>query len=353
MLSSQKLFFSLAIVTTLVLSQNFCVAQVKKATENSNVTRKIDEGSVKIYLLNFLDANSASEILHPLSRAAFSRIFVCRPLTNKNGLLIFGTKKDHERISEVIKSIDFKAQMGVEQNLEIGTLQHADARTVGDILSAIFPKSGKLTIRHNPRLGQIYLFGDARSTTVAKKLVQQLDMAARENAMKNKQEKKSKNEILMSVSFVVDAAKVNADQIKLLSPLTDAIARPLQRASQKGLLSMQKPLVAAQFVSRIRAADPMATGSKNGSFSNSSTSSNKQDFGISGTGQVVLNDEGTYIVKSEIQMAVKFKSDSGSNLEKSEIRSDIAVPLDHPVILSMSSVGGVKTAVIIRLVSVD
>ena len=74
---------------------------------------------------------------------------------------------------------------------------------------------------------------------------------------------------------------------------------------------MKNPKLAAQFVSRVRAAKPISQGSKNGRFSNSSSSSGDQDFSLHGSGQLIIEDDNTYVVKSDIRLAISAKSNQG------------------------------------------
>ena len=275
-------------------------------------------------------------------------------ISKQNSLFFLGTDADHKKLAELLKSIDVPADNKAENEMfeVIAFAENNEfSGAISDAVEQLF-RGRNLKIIHNRRLNQVYLYGDAESLATAKALFKQIGNSAAANVAKQTKQKKATGELLLSVSMIVDAGQVGEDLASQLTAPDKFTSATIAKADEKGLLGMKAPKMAAQFMSRIRGRKPTEV-SKSLSFSNTSTTTD-QGFSLDGSGSITLAEGSTYLVKSEIGVSIKTRNKSGERGQKrSVIQSDITIPLNHPVILSMSSIGGVKTVIVVRLVTMD
>ena len=150
-----------------------------------------------------------------------------------------------------------------------------------------------------------------------------------------------------------------ADQIGL-KPVDDPYAKVIQQAKRRGLLSFEKPMVATrvtslvqskiergqpQFVQRSRSPGGSQLKKKEGYFANSSRTQ-KTRFSLAVTGNLLQQVDGEFKLETELLLGVPAANNDN---ESAKLSTSIQMPIEHPVLLSFSTVGGVDSAVILQV----
>ena len=234
----------LSFAVSLIGMQETGKAQRKKSVTNSpersssnagaQPTRNRD-GVLKAYLLKHIESKKTSEVIMQMGRQLFSPRHVTREMPNRNGLLFFGSLDDHKKLAELLESIDVNgANREAGKILKVITMQAGDVGTLSDTLANMFAqRDDQLRVRHNSRLSQIYLYGETDAVTIAEALLKRLDESAIQNADSEKKARQTSQEILLSISLVVDASQIHGDQMSQVSAPDVSTQQTIDKAKRR------------------------------------------------------------------------------------------------------------------------
>ena len=163
--------------------------------------------------------------------------------------------------------------------------------------------------------------------------------------------------IHITTVLIVDTFALEEEELKLLrlKELNGKLSKALKTASEKGLIDMPRPMIASRVTSLVQSA---RTGSSSHSNRGNTNTQLAGAFGNKSSGYFSLSNSGVLTQisaeKFKLQSNVTVKVASHLQIEEAspaEISSNIELPLDHPVLLSFSSISGFDSVVVIMLSS--
>jgi hypothetical protein len=132
-----------------------------------------------------------------------------------------------------------------------------------------------------------------------------------------------------------------------LGDLPPGLAELVNQAQERDLLSFNHPKLVTRVVTHVRSAGESEPG---GHFRNSSLVL-PAGYQVHFSGQLAPGADEAWRLSSQIELAV---IDQEAKTEtRSEIQADILARLDHPVLVSFSTVGNTNSAIIVQLSAGD
>ena len=291
----------------------------QKTGENSD----LDE--ILIVYLEHLDAKSGVELVDRLVGGGAKITANVRT----NSLIISGTKDRNELIKNIIAKLDVAETRNKNKkpNSHFMAYRFENRQSLESgfkILSAMLSNEPiKMDFDRNGL--KLFLRGTEQHHKIAQSVFDKIDQPPSESDEKN---------IHISTILIVDQLEnkdddTAADFAVQFKELNGELKSAIDKANEKGLLQMSNPVVASRISSLVNSSPTGDASNKaksaNGQFSNRSTGF----FSLANSGKLTKRPSERYNVANNIIISVE-----GNTLELS---SNVELPINHPVMLSFST----------------
>jgi len=215
---------------------------------------------------------------------------------------------------------------------------------VRDVLNTTLDNWNGVQIQVIDELGVVILSGDEGAFETAKDVIQTIRNSTNRS--------KKASSVYVSMTFVVDGRQIDENLTSHFSPPGTKISAVIKQAMDAELIAISAPLVVSKTVNRVRVENELMVQQQKQvgfepAFVNRSESGD-QAFSMSNTGYIAQLSDDTFQIAASIGLEV-MQSSTEQIQGSSELNADLEVPLNHPVLLSFSTILGVDSAVIIEV----
>ena len=311
------------------------------ATTSSSLMAQDDrpDSQFQIVALQHIDAHDARETINELIVNRTARLSVDE---RSNSIMVMGTDDEISFVSHLLNQLDVPAKRKTENATSFSAYPFPDQQSLKrayELVQTMLAGEPGVKMDIDPASSNLYLQGTQQQHQVASNLIKELTQTDRSPTPAN---------VHVATYLIVDGNEVE-DHLDQLKTPKGKLSQVLASASAKGLLDISQPLVASQISSLVSSAQPSESTegkqSNHGYFENQSSG---DWFEFRNDGMLRQVSKERYNLKSRVLISLNGKD---RNQHVAEISGDIELPVDHPVLLSFSTIGGIDSAVIIILTS--
>ena len=307
-------------------------------------SKKAESGWV-VFRLNHLAANDALQFVQELTATDGAKLMAD---PRRNVLIVVGTPDQLKTIKGLLEQLDVpetrKENKEPSSYFKIYPFANQESIESGyNILSGMLANE-PVKMDYDRNGLKLFFHGADRHHEVARMILEQI---ANSNSEAEAEAEAEAENIHISTVLIVDAAEMKEEERQRMrfKELNEQLKSVISKANEKGLLQMSKPVVASRISSLVSSSKLSSVskesnaGSSHGQFSNQSTGY----FSLSNSGELNRMAPGKYSVSSNISIVI---SGHGSELA---LRSNVELPMNHPVLLSYSTIQSYDSVVVIQL----
>ena len=160
------------------------------------------------------------------------------------------------------------------------------------------------------------------------------------------------------MTFIVDRGQLRDNESKF-ARLEPNIEKVIAEADVAGMISFDEPVVACKTVNRVRVQPGVSIQQQRqegraASFENKSESGGR-NYMMSNSGYIAQTSSNVFQIESNISLEVQLeqRNDEDQKLPplrgSTQLSAEMEIPLDHPVLLSFSTILGVDSVVIVHV----
>lgn len=314
------------------------------AQEHKQETRQEARTDVefRVCFLQYADARDSKVTIEDLIVPQTARMTV-DPRTNS--ILITGNKQELDFVVDLIKQLDVPPKRKATDETMFESYPFPDPQSLQQgfhLFQSMLAGEHSVKMDMDANSLNLYLQGTDRHHQIARNLIKELSQAAATLQSTN---------VHVASYLIVDGSDLKDRAAELKKP-QGKLGQVLSAATEKGLVDISQPLVASQISSlassapssgQTRGKQANQASQANGYFDNQSSG---DWFQFHNDGVLMQISRERFKLKSRVEINLR-TSDDVEHL--AEISGDIELPLNHPVLLSFSTIGGIDSAVIIIL----
>ncbi len=295
-----------------------------------------------VYQLKFVPAGNAYAIIHELVPVRLI------PDERLNSLIVVAHQREHEMISELLAQIDVEKREPVKakpkREMHTIPLNGLEPELVQNILQSTLSGREGVRLEVLEELGTIILSGNQEDVDNVQTVLAKIKSSARLT--------KQESSVYVSMTFIVEGEQIDDDELKRFNPPNSQIQSVIAKSAEAGLISIKNPMVVSKTVNRVRVdhelpVDIQKRAGKAPAFVNRSESSGK-GYAMSNSGYIAQISGKTFHVNADIMLTVN--SQLAEQVQGStELNTAMEVPLNHPVLLSFSTILGVDSVVVLQV----
>ncbi len=328
-----------------VFSQDPFSAQQKPTAEKLEL---------RLYPIRYVDVAELTDVLtRALTNTSGSPRIV--PNESQNSLIVSGTSDQLDKANKLIELMDTKTaeQRGNQFVLKIFSLVNADVEQCFRVVQTILGGEGNLRLDFDAKTRKIFAYGTQDTCTLIEGLLERMDEIDTPSPGPQRN-------VYLSMTLVVEGAQLQSDNANQLADPNQRVRDLIRKTKEKGLVSFQSPKVAANTVTRVRCRkiEGLMTRSPrrsnrvtpSGGFFQNGSESRIGGFQLQSQGYLTQLDNGLFHLDSAVNVETIVGKETKA---RAEMNSEIEAPMDHPVLLTFSTIGGIDAAVIISIDSVE
>ena len=314
----------------------------------------------KVYPLQFTTAKEVHSTIENLVNENYSDLLApvsIVPDSRSNSLIVVAGIDGQRVVKELIQLVDVETREPVKEKptrkVQMIPFKGLRPNLVNDVLQSTLAGRNGVRMEVVEELGIVILYGSQEDVDKVESVL---------DTMKNSigQAKKESN-VYISMTFIVDGEQINEDELKKFSPPNSQIQPVIAKSVAAGLISIKKPVVVSKTVNRVRVNHdmPITAQKETGlgpAFVNRSESDGKR-YTMTNSGYISQLSANSFHVDADIQLSVNSQmamltanSTIADQVQGStELNTTMEVPLNHPVLLSFSTILGVDSVVILQV----
>lgn len=224
-----------------------------------------------------------------------------------------------------------------ERTVVVYPLKHTDGDSILSVISSVVA-SEDLRLSYEPRNNSLIVLGIPADHKSIGKLIEVLDVPPLQG---------SKSEMLeVSVLFIVE----KSDSLPELKDPSPKVFRLLEElATHSYVAPFEVPVVGGSVVTRVAVGASEVGQAANGKSETKLTKFHNRSSSAKGILQLLVNGriaatESGYVWDGSLEVQMKTDSD----ILQTEIGTQVTLPMDHPVILGFTQIGGVNGVMILE-----
>ena len=258
-----------------------------------------------------------------------------------NSLVVSGSPDNIELIKTLVEKLDVPPQRTGETESYFKTYQFRDPQTLEqsvNLLQSMFQGQKGVKLGSDSNALQFYLQGNQSNHDFAQMLLGEIQQAESTKAIGN---------VHVVTMLVLDGNQISPTKFNLKEP-DEYVGGIFEKAKKKGLLNFLQPMIASRVTSLTRpgmVGQPGQAGGRSpgGRFGNQSKGNL---FSLGNTGFLTRLTENKFKLESTVEIGMK---NTGSSQASTEFHSVIELPLEHPVLLSCSTIGDIDAVIVVMI----
>lgn len=313
MILTRQVAFRFASIAILVFSSSICSAQ----QEASDTTLRV------YYLKNAVAADLCEVVATALNESASARLSAD---SRTNSLLLMASQEDHKKVHEIITAIDVPSK---QPEVKVFALAHSDCIEVAETLVRLVDLGQETTrLSYDKSTNSIVALAHKVDLERIEALIMRLDQPSPEKA--------PTRDCRVRVTWLTDAAALSPEQVEDLAEPGRNLKSLVDGLKQESMNDVKSITVCATRVGLSTLQEPKRFG--NSSFRTVSD----QDYSMGVEGSIKRQADGKY----ELEIAVELIGGQ----KKLAHSSAFSLPPNHPVALSVSDFGNLKSVIVIEVI---